>query len=220
MIRSTFRTTFRNIHQSARVLAKGDVSTIDSYKLPSQTSINEWEFKYDFVPKTAEPKVPPITKEAVKQDIAHERAKQVATEMFVKESNSSVKVEANSADVVHGGESVSEEPEFLQDRGSNPVDVAGAGAAKRSKTKIDYVQSSLNPNINKTDAINLGTSDVENTTADMKAQTPVVEDLEHDNLHHHGQEQQGAKKGPGLAVPLVVLGLGGGGYYYYLKENA
>ena len=69
----TTTTTTRLVHSSSRILAKGDSSTIDSYRLPSQTSINEWEFKYDFIPKTSEPKVPPLTKEAVKQDIAHEK---------------------------------------------------------------------------------------------------------------------------------------------------
>ena len=59
-----------------------------------------------------------MTKEAVKQDIAHEKAKSVERELFAKESNSSIKVEANDAKVVHGGESVAAEPVLKEDTGS------------------------------------------------------------------------------------------------------
>lgn len=52
------RIPIRSIQTSIRALAKNDPSTIDLYKLPSQTSINEWEFKYDFIPKVAQPKIP------------------------------------------------------------------------------------------------------------------------------------------------------------------
>ena len=64
------RIASRTFSSFSRVRAKNDSSTIDSFKLPSQTSINEWEFKYDFVPKVAEPKIPPVSPEAIKQDIA------------------------------------------------------------------------------------------------------------------------------------------------------
>ena len=84
IVASRTTTTTRLVHSSSRILAKGDSSTIDSYRLPSQTSINEWEFKYDFIPKTSEPKVPPLTKEAVKQDIAHEKAKSVERNYLLK----------------------------------------------------------------------------------------------------------------------------------------
>ena len=83
IVASRTTTTTRLVHSSSRILAKGDSSTIDSYRLPSQTSINEWEFKYDFIPKTSEPKVPPLTK-AVKQDIAHEKAKSVEENYLLK----------------------------------------------------------------------------------------------------------------------------------------
>ncbi|KAM9892071.1 hypothetical protein OXX69_012128, partial [Metschnikowia pulcherrima] len=39
----------RTFSTIGKLLAKNDASTIDSFKLPSQTSINEWEFKYDFM---------------------------------------------------------------------------------------------------------------------------------------------------------------------------
>ncbi|ODV81801.1 uncharacterized protein CANTADRAFT_44896 [Suhomyces tanzawaensis NRRL Y-17324] len=225
MLTNTLRTSASSVsrrafHVSRLVTAKGDTSTIDSYKLPSQTSIHEWEFKYDFIPKTTEPKVPPVTKEAVKQDIAHEKAKQVAHEMFAKESNSSVKVEANDAHVVHGGESVTSEPEFLHDRGSIPVDLSRPGATqpKKPANRDQYVQSSINPNINNSDVVNLGDRTVDHKQTTVDKQTPVVDDLDHDNLHHQETHEQ-PKSGPGLGVPLLVLGLGGAGYYYYSKEE-
>lgn len=214
------RILVRSLSASVRLSAKGDESTIDSYKLPSQTSINEWEFKYDFVPKTSEPKVPPITKEAVQQDIAQEKAKQVETELFVKESNSSVKVEANSATVVHGGEAVSEEPAFLH-KDSTPTDSSrpSAGQPKKPANRDKYIQSSINPDINQVDAISLGESDIDHKTVDVDKQTVVVEDHEHDNLHHAGQEQHKEEKPGNKSLPLIVLGLGGVGYYYYTKDD-
>ena len=45
IVASRTTTTTRLVHSSSRILAKGDSSTIDSYRLPSQTSINEWEFR-------------------------------------------------------------------------------------------------------------------------------------------------------------------------------
>ncbi|ABN67186.2 predicted protein [Scheffersomyces stipitis CBS 6054] len=55
-------------------------------RLPSKTSINESEFKYDFIPKTAEPKVPHLTKEAVKHAIAQNKAKQVENNCLPKKA--------------------------------------------------------------------------------------------------------------------------------------
>lgn len=189
-----FSAATRSLHCTRVVLAKGDSSTIDSYRLPSQTSINEWEFKYDFIPKTT-PKVPPVTKEAVKQDIAQEKAKSIEREMFAKESNSSIKVEANDARVVHGGEAVDSVHELNEDRGNaQPIDSSiGNPKVKGSKPKKaanhdKYVQSSINPNINNADVVNLGGQAIDHKTESVDKQTPVVDDIEHDNLHHQGRK--------------------------------
>lgn len=227
MIRTSFRSIApivaktRTIHSSAAIFAKGDTSTIDSFRLPSQTSINEWEFKYDFIPKTSEPKAPPLTKEAVKQDIAQEKAKSVERELFAKESNSSVKVEANNAHVVHGGESVGSEPILREDKGSDPIDVSGPKShpskVKKSANHDQYVQSSVNPNINTSDVVNLSENEVDHKTESVEKQSPVVEDIEHDNLTNQGQ--QGQKEttsggGSGFAI-LALIGFGGAGYFYW-----
>lgn len=199
-------------------LAKNDSSTIDSFRLPLQTSINEWEFRYDFIPRVAEPKVPPITQEAVKQDIAHEKKALVEKELFNRENASSVKVEANSATVVHGGEAVGSEPEYLHDRGSKPVDSTGGAAApaKKPVNRDKYVQSSLNPNINNSEVVNLGQGEVDHKASHVDKQTPVVDDIEHDNV------EGATKPAPSGSNPaiLALLGLGGaGGAYYYFKQE-
>ena len=213
--------TRRFIQQSATRLAKGDRSTIDAYKLPSQTSINEWEFKYDFIPKTSQPKVPPVTKEAVKQDIAQEKAKAVERELFAKESNSSVKVEANDAKVLHGGESVVAEHVLREDIGSNPIDsskpnVSNSSKPKKAANHDQYVQSSVNPDINQADIVNMGESEIDHKTELVGKQTRVVDDIEHDNLHHHGQQESSSSSGSSSVVAVLgLLGLGGAGYWYY-----
>ncbi|GEQ72960.1 hypothetical protein JCM33374_g6648 [Metschnikowia sp. JCM 33374] len=193
-----------------RVLAKNDTSTIDSFKLPSQTSINEWEFKYDFVPKVAEPKIPPVSPEAVKQDIAETKKSEVEQELLYKELNSSVKVEANDAKVVHGGESVSEEPEYIQDLGSDPVDASSPDSKPKHKTANadKYVQSSLNPEINKPSLVNLGhENEVDHKTATVE--TPGdIDDTE------SPQSEGSSATSPGKILGL--LGLGGiAGYFLF-----
>lgn len=214
--------TKRLFHSSLPRFVKNDGSTIDSYKLPSQTSINEWEFKYDFIPKVAEPKIPPVTPEAVKQDIANEKKTQVEKEMLDQEVVS-VKAEANEAPALHGGESVKAEPEFLQDRGSEPVDasyVSPRESAKPSKpaNREKYIQTSINPQINQSEVVSMGASDVDHKSSDVK-QSRVVDDVEHDNLHTLGQENP-KKPGTGFGVPLAFFGLGAAGYYYYTSSKA
>ncbi|RLV96542.1 hypothetical protein JA1_000022 [Spathaspora sp. JA1] len=156
---------FRLFHISLIRSSKGDASTIDSFKLPSQTSINEWEFKYDFIPKEATPKAPPLTQDAVNQEIAHEKLKSFEREMFSKEQNSSIKVEANSANVVHAGESVANTVEFIEDRASKPVDARYPPGFARGRGKSvnhdKYVYSSLNPEINNSDIVVVNDSEVE-----------------------------------------------------------
>ena len=202
-------------------MAKGDSSTIDSFRLPLQTSINEWEFKYDFIPKTSEPKVPPVTQEAVKQDIAIEKAKHVERELFTKEANSSVKVEANSAAVIHGGESVSDEPEFLQDRGSKPIDVSKVATSHQSSKPANrdkYLQTSINPNINNSDVISLGENEVDHKSTTIDKQTQVIDDVELDHMDTSWIPKEEKKsRSKVVAVPLI---LGAGlGYYFFGPEK-
>lgn len=201
--------------------AKNDSSTIDSFKLPSQTSINEWEFKYDFIPKVSEPKVPPVSPEAIKQDIAHEKKIDVEREMFNKEGATSVKVEANDAKVIHGGESVIDEPEFIQDRGSDPIKVEnfkGTNSSKPTKpaNRDQYLQTSINPNINQSDVNNLSESTIDHKQSDVKP-SKVVDDLEEDNMQHAGQQKLEDTKssGNGVYITLGLFGLGAGSYYIY-----
>ncbi|KAI5962997.1 uncharacterized protein KGF55_002789 [Candida pseudojiufengensis] len=225
-IRSLYHINKRFISNTTVKYAKGDQSTIDSFRLPSQTSINEWEFKYDFIPKTSEPKVPPISKEAVKQDIAHEKAKAVERELFTKESNSSIKVEANDAKVLHGGEQVGAEPEYHEDKGSNPIDSSTANIStkksKKSPNHNQYVQSSINPEINNANVVNLGDNEIDHKTEQVSKQSPIVEDIEHDNLHHEGQKapEDPKSNNNGIYGILALLGLGGGGYWYYSSTQA
>lgn len=228
MIRTSFRSIVpivsktRSIHSSGMIFAKGDSSTIDSFRLPSQTSINEWEFKYDFIPKTSQPKIPPLTKEAVKQDIAHEKLKSVERELFAKESNSSIKVEANNANVIHGGEQVGAEPILKEDTSSSPIDVSipknKFSKSKKSVNHDQYVQSSINPNINSSDVVNLGGNEIDHKIESVEKQSPVVEDLEHDNLIHEGQQNPKESttngNGSGFAI-LAIIGFGGAGYFYW-----
>lgn len=204
------RIASRTLSSFSRVRAKNDSSTIDSFKLPSQTSINEWEFKYDFVPKVAEPKIPPVSPEAIKQDIAQTKKQQIEQELFYKELNSSVKVEANDASVFHGGESVTAEPEYIHDRGLDPVDVSKNKAPQKQKTANTdkYVQLSLNPEINKPSVVNLGhENQVDHKTATVEAPSEV-EDAE-------GTPKQ-TSSGPSPAKIFALLGLGGiTGYFLF-----
>lgn len=209
MLRS--RVPIRALHNTVRAFAKNDPSTIDSYRLPSQTSINEWEFKYDYIPKVSQPKIPPVSPEAVKQDIAHNKKQQVEHELFAKELNSSIKVEANDADVIHGGESVSTEPVNLQEPGSKPVDVANKHAGKPSKTPNTekYVQSSTNPEINQASVVNMGENEVDHKVSPVNPQERVENDVEHDEV-----KSSGSSVNP--TTVLAVLGLGGiAGYFAF-----
>ncbi|OBA19669.1 hypothetical protein METBIDRAFT_18175, partial [Metschnikowia bicuspidata var. bicuspidata NRRL YB-4993] len=161
-----------------RVLAKNDASTIDSFKLPSQTSINEWEFKYDLMPKVAGPKIPPVSPEAVKQDIARTKKEQIEQELLNRELHASFKVEANHASVLHGGEPVSAEPLYIHERGLSPVDASTPTLRKKLKiaNTHKYVQLSLNPEINNPAVVNLGHENkVHHKTATVEA-PPEVED--------------------------------------------
>lgn len=214
--------TKRLLHSSLPRFVKNDDSTIDNYRMPSQTSINEWEFKYDFIPKVAEPKIPPVSREAIKQDIANEKKVQVEKEMLNLEVVS-VKAEANDAPVLHGGEAVKAEPEFLQDRGSTPVDASYATpreSAKPSKpaNREKYLQTSINPQINQSEVVNMGANEVDHKSSDVK-QERVVDDVEHDNLHTLGQENAN-KSSTSFGVPLALLGVGAGGYYYYKSSDS
>lgn len=211
----------RSIHANLIKLAKNDASTIDSYKLPSQTSINEWEFRYDFIPKVTEPKIPPISEEAIKQDIAHERKKEVEREMLNQEVTTSIKVEANSAQVVHGGESVGAEPEILQDRGSKPIKITSNSSTtsnKKPANRDQYIQSSTNPSLNHSEVNNLSENEVDHKQEQVKP-SKVVDDLDHDNLHNEGQKMHSSSSGNGFALTLGVFGLGAGTYYYYNKQT-
>ncbi|CAK7892432.1 hypothetical protein CAAN1_01S10000 [[Candida] anglica] len=212
----------RQLHRSAIQLAKNDKSTIDSYRFPSQTSINEWEFKYDFVPKTSEPKIPPLTPEAVKQDIAQQKKAKVEKELLDKELATSVKVEANDSTVVHGGEEVGAEPEYLHDRGSEPADVSytNAGGSKTSKpaNRDKYVQTSINPEINQSDVVSLSHGEVDHKATATGAQSQVLEDVEHEDYEKTKQEPQ--PKTTNYFVPLIAAGLGYFGYDYYQKQQA
>lgn len=214
-----YKLGIRTIHQTIKTLAKNDSSTIDSYRLPSQTSINEWEFRYDFIPKVAEPKVPPISEQAIKQDIAHERKKRVEQDMLNEEGSKSVKIEANHADVVHGGESVGQEPEFLHDRGSQPIKVQGrnsnASDGRLKQTREQYIQSSTNPELNKPQVNNLGHDRVVDHKQTEVKPSQVIDDLEHDNLHNRGQEIPKAGLPNQFVLTLGLVGLGAGSYWYF-----
>lgn len=207
------RVPVRALHNTIRTLAKNDSSRIDTYRLPSQTSINEWEFKYDFIPKVALPKIPPVSPEAVKQDIAQTKKQQVENELFAKEANSSTKVEANTADVVHGGEAVSTEPVNLRDDGSEPVDISnkvpGETKPKKTANTEKYIQSSTNPEINKPSVVRLGESEVDHKITPLNPQEQVEDDVE------HGQKPA-ADSSVKPTTLLAVLGLGGVAGYFLL----
>lgn len=146
----------------------------------------------------------------MKQDIAQSKKQQVEQELFTKEQNASAKVEANTADVLHGGEFVSSEPANLSDQGSKPVDASHKQTAKPGKTANTekYVQSSTNPEINKPSVVNLGENEVDHKVSHVNAQEQVVDDVEH-----------GEAKGLSPVNPTVllgVLGLGGvAGYFAF-----
>lgn len=210
--------TTRALHTSARAWAKNDKSTIDSFRLPSQTSINEWEFKYDFIPKVALPSIPPVSPEAVKKDIAVQKKQQVERELLQKEHASSVKVEANDASVVHGGEAVSTEPELLHDRGSDPVDASrkvGSDQPKKTPNTDKYVQSSLNPAINDADVVNMGhENEVDHKTSTVD-HNKVFNDVEHDQGKH--ATSSGSLISP--AKILAFFGLGAGAGYFMFGQS-
>lgn len=210
--------SIRAIHGCARLLAKNDTSTIDSFKLPSQTSINEWEFKYDFMPKVAQPKIPPVSPEAVKQDIAQTKKQEVESELFNKELNSSVKVEANESSVVRGGESVGAEVEYLGDKGSDPVDSSpktniGDSTPKKTVNHDAYVQSSINPEINQSSVVTLDEDKkIDHKTSDVE-HAKVIDDVEHDNETQHKSSETTSS---GAAKIFGVLGLGAvAGYFWF-----
>lgn len=214
----TLRVAYRSLSVLKTRLAKNDSSTIDSYKLPSQTSINEWEFKYDFVPKVSEPKIPPVTQEAIQQEKAQVKKQEVEKELLHKELSSSIKVEANDASVVHGGESVGTEPELLQDRGSDPVD---AHARAPESKKIDssmYQQLSLNQDINNSSVVNLGHDKVvdhNSGTVDVPPEIHDAEEAEKATIKPPKEQQEAASSSSSLPL-LAILGLGGiGGYYAF-----
>lgn len=213
----------RHFHKTVASLAKNDSSTIDSYRLPSQTSINEWEFKYDFVPKMSSPKIPPVTEQAVKQDIAQEKRAKVEKEMLDKELATSIKVEANLSTVVHGGEEVGAEPEFLQDRGSKPIDVSrpNAKAAKSNKpaNRDIYVQSSVNPG-NSPDVSVLSQGQVDHKVTSTEGQTQVLDDIEHTE-HENSKKTESEPKSGGInwLLPIGFAGVGYFGYGYYQDQQ-
>lgn len=203
----------RQLTLSARVLAKNDASTIDSFRLPSQTSINEWEFKYDFMPKVAEPKIPPVSPEAVKQDIAQNKKQQVETELFIRELNSSVKVEANDATVLRGGVAVSAEPEYLHDRGLDPVDALHSKPVqpgKKTANTAKYVQLSLNPEINQPTVVSFADRAVDHKIGTVE--TPEVEDAE--------AAPQARRTSPFVVVGLLGAGAAAGYYMFGRKPAA
>lgn len=221
--------SIRSISRSSVVSAKGDASTIDSFQLPSQSSINEWEFRYDFIPKILEPKIPPVTKDAIKQDIALEQVKKIELETFSKEANETSRVESSVADVVSGGEYVQGDVQgdaILAKNYSNPDIILNKSKPRKFAGSDKYVQSSINPNVNDAQVINLGEYSVDHKVGKLASQTIVLDDLDADNLqemqniYERGErlkrEQQRKKK---LLIPLGFLGLGVSGYYLYNKEK-
>lgn len=223
LARSSAAVGRRHLHRTGAAFAKNDTSTIDSYKLPSQTSINEWEFKYDFVPKMSSPKIPPVTEQAVKQDIAQEKRAKVEKEMLDKELATSIKVEANLSAVVHGGEVVGTEPEFLQDRGSAPIDVSRPNAkgtqSSKPANRDKYVQSSINPG-NSPDVSVLSQGEVDHKVASTEGQSQVLDDIEHTE-HEESQKNGGQTKSGGVnwLLPIGFAGLGYFGYGYYQDQQ-
>lgn len=226
--RTILKTSLRSFSRSAIILAKGDASTIDSFQLPSQSSINEWEFRYDFIPKILEPKIPPVSKEAINQDIAQEQVKKIELETFNREANIASRVEASAADVVSGGEYVQENTasaETLKNY-SNPDILLNKTTKKKKFAGSDkYVQSSVNPNVNDAEVINLGEYSVDHKVGKLASQTIVEDDLDADNLqemqaiYERGEKFKGQEKRKRLLVPLGLVGLGASGYYFYSKEK-
>lgn len=231
----------RMLHVTRVAWAKNDASTIDSFKLPSQTSINEWEFRYDFVPKVSEPKVPPVTPEAVAKDVIAEMQARNAREDQLTKSQS-VKVEANLADVFHQGQSVVEDPVVVGDHahaeegaavdeksGRGSLEVAPSLATKPAN-RDKYVQSSINPLINDSQVANYGLNEVDHKISEVPEQTPVWEDVEHSNeLQRQDLSDPANRPAPdvtpkkeevyedisGFFIPLMLIAFGGVGYYYY-----
>lgn len=217
------RTTLRTLRTSAVQLAKGDKSTIDLFRLPSQTSINDWEFKYDYVPKVATPKTPAVTKDAVRKQIVEDKVKQVEQEIFNKEANQSVLLEGSGATVIHGGELVAQSPVDDHAHGNpTPIDSSsGKERVEKKSAKNPFVQSLLNPNLNNPEVVVLGDSEVDHKTQQVKP-AQVVDDLEHDNLKGAGQAAAEDIKKKGSPVGITVaslLGLGGVVYYFQGKEK-
>lgn len=151
----------RRLHTSPLLLRKGDLLPIDAFRLPLQVSINEWEFRYDFSPRDSSIKVPAINREAVRKDIAAQRAQDVSRQILLSEGNSSIKVEANTAQVVSGGESVPDDPEQIPMPLSLSTAERGGIAkpvppAKRTGRDTRYLQCSINPEINKGVVVQIG----------------------------------------------------------------
>ena len=217
-------TLIRLFRTSARTLAKGDKSTIDLFRLPSQTSINDWEFRYDFMPKVATPKTPAVTEEAVKSQIAEDKVKQVERELFAQESNQSAVSEGSHAKVLHGGEHVEHTPidDVATTEASTPVDVSRPQATDLASVKPvnqeKYVHALTNPDLNKPEVVNLGADNEVDHKTQPISQAEVVDDIEHDNLKHAGQEQpknQGGSKVPIGVIAGVAIGTAG---YYFMAQ--
>ena len=65
--------------------------------------------------------------------------------------------------------------------------------------------------------VNLSEGEVDHKTESVDKQSPVVEDIEHDNLTHQGETKK-ESSGAGLGI-FALLGLGGAGYYYYSSTS-
>lgn len=215
------RTATRTLKTLARLLTKGDKSTIDSFRLPSQTLINDWEFRYNFVPKVAEPKTPAITQEAARQDAAKEKAKLIEREMFHKEANALLVLEGLGAKVVLGGEHVPEAPVNDQEVGqTKPIDALRPTEQPfKPANREKYVQSLTNPLLNKPEVLNVGGNDVSHKTQG-EHQTRVEDDLDHDNMQNAGQAQNTSLSGSlGITGILAAAGIGGAGYWWWSSQE-
>lgn len=213
----------RQLRTSARVLTKGDKSTIDLFRLPSQTSINDWEFRYDFMPKVATPKTPAVSEEAVLTQIAEDKVKQVERELFHQEANQSTVSEGSHAKVLHGGEHVEQTPiDDIAGEPSTPVDVSRAQPTDLSSTKPvnqeKYVHALTNPDLNKPEVVNLGADNEVDHKTQPIGQTKVVDDVEHDDMKNSGQEQPNQSGGSSIPVGVIAgVVVGGAGYYFFAQ---
>lgn len=223
LTRSILKLSTRLLSRSSIALAKGDASTIDAYQLPSQTSINEWEFRYDFIPKVLEPKIPPVTKEAISQDIQQEKVKKIELETFAKEANTTTKV-ASVATVVSGGEFVETDNDAsITKPYSNPELILNNAKKRKFAGSEKYVQSSVNPHVNNAEVVNHGDNDISHKIGKVAEQELVVDDIDADSSHEmqaiyeRGERLKEGKK-KNLFIPLGLVGVGIGGYYLYSKD--